>query len=420
MSGPRTTVQGRLRPRGRLADTAAEDDQAATRARLRALYRAGRLDEATQGYQALLADLEGRGRFDVRVFAGLAVCHFMAGRKAEAAAVCQAGLARFPDSSLLHENLGMCLTELGDHAGAVRELEATLALGKRHWSVHDGLAQAHAYLGDLDQARRHGDRSLTLKDAEAAGAAPAFALPDHPPPPFDPTRRTANVIAYSLWGDDGRYLAGAVRNALLIPEIYPGWVARFYVGDGVPASATERLTTLGAEVVPRDGPSGLGDGLFWRFEAACDPAVARFLIRDADSIVNTQERAAVDEWLASDRYFHVMRDWWTHTDLMLAGMWGGCGGVLPELAELRARFAPDRLETLNVDQDFLRLMVWPAARASCLIHDGCFDCLDSRPFPAVGRLPAGMHVGQDLRARRIRQPVPRDRRRAQPPSSNPG
>ncbi len=410
-AGP--TIGGRLTMGRRQAVSVGQlpPDAVAALDRLAAVYRAGRIDEATDGYTALAADLARRGLHNLAVFERLVVVHYVAGRHEQAAETCRSGLRSFPRSPVLQQNLGMCLAKLQDFAGAIEALNATLALGKRHWSVHDGLAYAYAYTGRLPKAREHGIRSLTLKDEEAAAANPAFGLPDGPPPPFEARNRTANVIAFSLWGGDPRYTVGVLRNALLIPEIYPGWVARVFVGQGVPAAVVDELTALGAEVVRRDGPSGLGDGLFWRFEVACDPTVARFLIRDADSVVNTQERAAVDDWLASGRYFHVMRDWWTHTDPMLAGMWGGVGGMLPDLADLRARFKPDRLETLNVDQDFLRMMVWPVARTSCLTHDSYYDCLGSRPFPPTGRLPPGMHVGQDHRGRRIRRPTPRDARR---------
>jgi hypothetical protein len=64
-------------------------------------------------------------------------------------------------------------------------------------------------------------------------------------------------------------------------------------------------------------------------------------VRDADSVLNLRERLAVDDWLASGRWFHIMRDWWSHTDLVLAGMWGGVAGVLPPCAadgELSAQY----------------------------------------------------------------------------------
>ena len=377
-------------------------DLAERRKALRADYAAGRLDAAAAGFAALLADLRQRGEIRPHHHLDLALCHFSANRMAEAAAAIRAGLSEFPADPELHENLGVCLGRLGDNQGAVASLTRAVELGSAKPNVEDALTQCYQKLGDLERARRHGIRSLTLKAANAEAIEPRVRPPEAPPPPFEPTHRQANIIAYSLWGGDARYLAGAVRNALLIPEIYPGWLPRFYVGRGVPPGAIDQLRKLGAEVVPREGPDRLGEGLFWRFEVVGDPAVERFLIRDADSIVNTQERAAVDDWLASGRWFHIMRDWWSHTDLMLAGLWGGCGGVLPPLAELRAAFVNDRATTFNIDQDFLRLMIWPIARSSCLIHDSYFDCLGSRPFPPAGRLPPGMHVGQDHRARKIR------------------
>jgi hypothetical protein len=88
-----------------------------------------------------------------------------------------------------------------------------------------------------------------------------------------------------------------------------------------------------------------------------------------------------------------MRDWWTHTDLVLAGMWGGVAGVLPPMAELLDRYVPPTLDTPNIDQWFLRDSVWPFVRQSCLAHDRCFRMPGSVPMP--GPAPSGnRHVGQ--------------------------
>jgi hypothetical protein len=40
-----------------------------------------------------------------------------------------------------------------------------------------------------------------------------------------------------------------MRNAELQPQIFPGWVCRFYVDDSVPESAIWQLHSLGAETV---------------------------------------------------------------------------------------------------------------------------------------------------------------------------
>jgi hypothetical protein len=117
-------------------------------------------------------------------------------------------------------------------------------------------------------------------------------------------------------------------------------------------------------------------------------------VRDCDSVVNAREAKAVDDWIASGKSFHIMRDWWTHTDPVLAGMWGGIAGVLPSMRLLLGTYKSKHLETPNWDQWFLRDRVWPLIRDHALIHDRYFASRNAMPFP--GEMPAGnLHVGQD-------------------------
>ena len=44
-----------------------------------------------------------------------------------------------------------------------------------------------------------------------------------------------NLITFSLFGDNPLYCVGAVENARLAKEIYPEWIARFYVAQDVPS-----------------------------------------------------------------------------------------------------------------------------------------------------------------------------------------
>jgi hypothetical protein len=109
-----------------------------------------------------------------------------------------------------------------------------------------------------------------------------------------------------------------------------------------------------------------------------------------------RERVAVDEWLASDKPFHVMRDHYGHPDLMLAGMWGGVTGLLPPLSEMVGKFSYNlATESRVADQKFLRELVWPIIKPGCLIHDSHFKVFGARDFPSVGALPPGRHVGDN-------------------------
>jgi hypothetical protein len=210
--------------------------------------------------------------------------------------------------------------------------------------------------------------------------------------------RSQNIIAYSLWGNNPRYIVPLLENLTLAPHLFPAWTIRAYVDSSVPEDVLGRLKRGGADIVDKssEGEAPFYARLLWRFEVVNDPSVRRFLVRDADSLLTVKERVAVDAWLASDTYFHLMRDFCTHTDLMLAGLWGGVANVLPDLKELWRAYRSPTLLGRTADQRFLADMVWPTVSQSCLIHDSIFTgCLGSIAFPPHGALLPGHHVGQN-------------------------
>jgi len=184
-----------------------------------------------------------------------------------------------------------------------------------------------------------------------------------------------NLISFCLWGDGPRYTAGALRNAELCPRVYPGWTARFAVGQSTPREIVQGLRERGAQVVERPEP-GDWRGMFWRFEAASDPEVSVMLSRDCDSRLNAREKAAVDAWMASDRQFHIMRDHPQHRTPILGGMWGVKAPLLREMTSLINGYTQGNY--WQVDQQFLARVVHPKVAAVAMVHDEFFD---EKPFP---------------------------------------
>ena len=307
-----------------------------------------------------------------------------------------------PDDADIIENLAVCLNRLHQYPEAVALCERACALRPHSSNAWDALTRGYSSLGNWQGAARAGAESLRLKDI-AATPLSDWQLPTVAPSRFLAGRPLNNVIAFSLWGRNPRYLRGAMRNLLLIPELYPGWVARIYLDATVPAEFRTVAQGLGAELRLQPDAQSLRQRLCWRFLVANDPTVGRFLVRDCDSVVNTREVRAVGQWLASNQYFHVMRDWWTHTDLVLAGMWGGIAGVLPDLQRMIDLYRPATMDTATIDQQFLRERIWDGVRRSVLVHDRCYRSAHSQPWPDP--TPDGNgHVGQDeFNAQRDRQ-----------------
>ena len=91
-----------------------------------------------------------------------------------------------------------------------------------------------------------------------------------------------------------------------------------------------------------------------------------------------------------------MRDYCTHTDLILAGMWGGVSRVLPSITTLLSDFAYNpQTDSRIADQLFLGRVVWPMIKSSCLIHDSLYRNFSAKPFPPHSELPPGRHVGDN-------------------------
>ncbi len=289
-------------------------------------------------------------------------------------------------------NMAVCHSRARNTHRAI-EIYNELALKIPHdFKVWTGLADCQSRLGNNSEASFAGTKCLNIKDSQSRLIDHKWVLPHSGAKEHAFGKK--KVIAFSLFGKNPRYLRGALHNVLVAAEIYPDWICRFYIDGTIPAEFIRTVKSYGSELITCANNQPLANKLAWRFNVANDPTVGYFMVRDADSVVNTRERVAVAEWLSSDCYFHVMRDWWTHTELIMAGMWGGVAGVLPSIEGLSKSYISTLMDTPNSDQIFLRDIVWPYVRQSVCIHDRYFDVPGakklSEPIPVEG-----FHIGQD-------------------------
>jgi len=193
------------------------------------------------------------------------------------------------------------------------------------------------------------------------------------------------VICFSLWGDNPKYTIGAIKNAKLALEIYPGWICKFYVGHDVPAEIITKLQAYDhVELIKKK--SELWDSMFWRFYAMSDDIDA-MLSRDADSRLNWREKAAVDVWMQSGKAFHIMRDHRWHNVKILGGMHGCRGNVIPNIKKLISDYLAGKKRTnyYQVDQEFLQCVIFPKIKNNLIIHDDILSANNPWPVPRKGK-----------------------------------
>lgn len=194
------------------------------------------------------------------------------------------------------------------------------------------------------------------------------------------------VISFCLWGDNPKYTIGAIKNAELCLDIYPGWISRFYCGESVPLDIIISIRTIKNTEVIIMKETGDWNSMFWRFYPASDSDVDVMISRDTDSRLNEREKYAVDEWIKSGKSFHIMRDHPWHSTQILGGMWGVRGDKLKEMKNMIGEYTKGNF--WQVDQNFLKEKIYPIIKEDCIVHDEFFNYEENKktfPMKRVGQ-----------------------------------
>jgi tetratricopeptide (TPR) repeat protein len=349
------------------------------------LIKAGRYGEAIAELDTQLADAPQSCkllRFKHIALMGLR-------RFAEAAEVISKALELQPENRLYRKLYAIALKDSGEFTAALSLLEPLHAEDEYDIQILGALAVACFRCGDQSAAVRLGQKKLDALSAQAAPVAVDAAEPRTP-------ASGRNIVSYSLWGSAPQYCEGALHNARQVPELLPGWTARFYLGPEVSEPVVRGLADLGAELIT-EGVSDVPP-MLRRFLVHDDPAVERYIVRDSDSRIGPRELAAVDEWLSSGCGFHAMRDHPFHSELMMGGMWGGTARrtfqMASQIEHFSARHGADH--SYGADQFFLARYVWPRIYGDVLVHDSYYHTHGSRPFPDGSRGTDANHIGAGL------------------------
>ena len=182
------------------------------------------------------------------------------------------------------------------------------------------------------------------------------------------------VISFSLWGDNPKYTMGAIKNSLLRNKFYPEWEMRVYHDSSVPSYILEEVKGNNVKLVEGDNQNH--SNAMWRFSPASEEGIECFISRDCDSRLFERDVAAVNEWLESDKKFHIIRDHpGGHAWEINAGMWGCKSGFIQNIDEKMHQYINTShwISDRAVDQRFLQEIIYTQAITSLFLHDEYFN-----------------------------------------------
>jgi len=189
------------------------------------------------------------------------------------------------------------------------------------------------------------------------------------------------VIAFSLYGENERYTQGAIENAKIYKEIYPGWSMVVYHDAAVPKHILSTLKSHNVWLI--DMSKSSMNKMSWRFTAAYNK-ISFFCCRDIDSRLSLREKYAVDEWIDSGQKYHVMRDHPSHSNYaMSGGMWCASATAFSFISD-KFKEIPAHDSYLQ-DMNWLNEHIWKDAKDNVLQHDSfsCDKFLGAKPFPTL-------------------------------------
>lgn len=183
------------------------------------------------------------------------------------------------------------------------------------------------------------------------------------------------IFSFCLFGEKDKYCKGLLKNIELIQEKFPGWLAYVYLGEDIPSPVREQLQA-NPIVKIFETPVRGNDNKAWRFFPVDMPEVDICVVRDADSRIYDRDFAAIQEFINSDKVFHIIRDHPNHFHRIMAGMWAAKKPAfnLMSMAGLFSYWRSERrrqgyMEDFWDDTTFLTDMVYPLVVSRSLIHD---------------------------------------------------
>ncbi|MBK0378202.1 hypothetical protein [Mucilaginibacter segetis] len=192
----------------------------------------------------------------------------------------------------------------------------------------------------------------------------------------DPCEKT-KIISFSLYGNNDRYLLNIDHVLQSYKNYLPDWKLRIYVSNDTKDQIIQLLLNNDCEIFVMNGRGIDFRYSMWRFLSIEDKKAEAIIIRDIDSVCTLREKKMIEEWLISDKNFHIIRDHICHNTYIMGGMWGIKGNTFTIKKMFNQLLLVNKYDC---DQEFLSKIMYPLVKDDAMIHDSFPRFPDENPI----------------------------------------
>ena len=212
------------------------------------------------------------------------------------------------------------------------------------------------------------------------------------------------ILSYSLYGNKKKYCLGMLENLKINKEKLSEWETYIYYSDDVPNEYIELYKEYNPVLINCGKTDYKWEGMFWRFKLFNDKDIDIFLSRDADSRITNREIKFINEFIDSNKTFHIIRDHPGHGTEILGGTFG------VKVKDFNSKYKIKKIDEYileyrkmyhkNIqkqpDQHFLRDKIWPLIKNDNYCHIALEQLRYSKTDIISGMVPE--FIGKDVDA----------------------
>lgn len=172
------------------------------------------------------------------------------------------------------------------------------------------------------------------------------------------------VISFCLYGNHPKYVNGLFENMDIINTYLIDFMVYLYLGNDVSEEVVSKCKLYkNIRMILVDANNAV---LMMHRCFPIDDNIEVLFCRDLDSRINARDRWTMDEFIRSDKHFHIVRDHYYHKSRIMAGIWGIKKHFSFNMKQLVGCFN-DEIK-YGMDELFLQENVYPLIKDDVLIH----------------------------------------------------